>query len=323
MSHSPVRRRRTRLIGLLSVVAVAAAMLVTAPIAEAGKPAPTPAATISITRVWTPDIAVPETLGSAGLSYVVKQRPFNVNFTTSAVLSDNKDTPIVVTARVGNVSLGTVGSGFLKAGEAVGEVARAELETEANDVTLTVAVDARKADVIPGTITIDVLKNSDFYSTSPTSPTLFGIGGGGAPGIPCDPTPTDPNCGDLILPSGVSVNDQGLLVAQGCGVVNCVQSSLQLLFGTTADVDRANPITFIAKCDKSVCAGKGIKSYKLAVSLDASDPDLSNLSPACTDKGVVNEGAEFCTDYVQSTRDGAGDVLLYLLFLRDAKIIFG
>ena len=84
---------------------------------------------------------------------------------------------------------------------------------------------------------------------------------------------------------------------------------------------RGNPFTFVAKCDKSLCAGKGIKSYKLRVSLDAGVAPTT--SPACTRKGVVNAGADFCTDYVQSTRDGAGDVLLHLLFIRDARIIFG
>ena len=95
-----------------------------------------------------------------------------------------------------------------------------------------------------------------------------------------------------------------------------------MLFGVSAiRVTGPHPFTFIAKCDKSLCAGKGIKSYKLKVSLDAGVAPTT--SPACTAKGVVNAGAEFCTDYVQSTRDGAGDVLLYLLFVRDARIIFG
>jgi hypothetical protein len=317
MLHSPVRRRRTRLIGLLSVVAVAAAMLVTAPIAEAGKPAPAPAATISITNVSTPSIQVPTSGGSADLSYVVKNTPFDVTFSSDMALSATKTTTVVLTVTSGP-DQGTVSPTIdVAPGSTGGTFTGVVLPTPANNVTLKVAVDARKTDVTPGTLTVDVLKTSNSYSTPST---LTGIGGGGGPGIPCDPTPEDPNCGDLILPSGSTVNT-GLLLAQGCGEQNCVESYLQLLFGTTTDADRANPFTFIAKCDKSVCTGKGIKSYKLSVSLDANKTPTT--SPACTDKGVVNSGAAFCTDYVQSTRDGAGDVLLYLLFLRDAKIIFG
>jgi hypothetical protein len=318
MSHSPVRRRHNRLIGLLSVVAVAAAMLVTAPIAEAGKPAPTPAATITIDPAGTRTTAVPDSDGIHGASYVVHGEPFDVHFTTGDIpLSTSKTTTVVLTVTSGpdqgTLSLTTEVAPGVKEGTITGAV----LPTPANNVTLKVAVDARKTDVTPGSLTIDVLKNADAY---PTPSTLTGIGGGGGPGTPCDPTPADPNCGDLILPSNSTVST-GLLLAQGCGLANCVQSYLQLLFGTTADADRANPFTFVAKCDKSVCAGKGIKTYKLSVSLDANAPPTT--SPACTNKGVVNANAEFCTDYVQSTRDGAGDVLLYLLFIRDAKIIFG
>jgi hypothetical protein len=319
MSHSPARRRN-RLIGLLAVVAVAATMLVTAPSAEAGKPSkpgqtPTTAATITIDPVRS--TAVPETDGIRGASYVVHGDSFDVGFTTDVPLSTSKTTTVVLTVTSGpdrgTLSLTT----DVAPGVTAGTITGAVLPTPANNVTLKVAVDARKTDVTPGTLTIDVLKTS-LHVATPSN--LTGIGGGGGPGVPCDPTPADPNCGDLILPTGSTVNT-GLLLAQGCGLDNCVESYLQLLFGTSAPASKTNPFTFIAKCDKSVCAGKGIKTYKLSVSLDAGTAPTTSL--ACRDKGVVNAGAEFCTDYVQSTRDGAGDVLLYLLFVRDAKIIFG
>jgi hypothetical protein len=316
-------RRRNRVLGLVAVAALGVVTLAVGPAAEAGKPAPTPAAVIRIDQVSTPTIDVPASAGSADLSYVVKDTPFQVHFTTDGIpLSTSKTTTVVLTVTSGpdqgTVSLTTE----VAPGVTQGTIGAAVLPTAANNVTLKVAVDARKTDVTPGTRTIDVLKTS---LPAPSTSSLTGIGGGGNIGTACDPTPADPICGDLILPSGSSNGvSTSLLLAQGCGATNCLESYLQVLFGvdsTPPDTRRANPFTFIAKCDKSVCAGKGIKSYKLKVSLDAGVDPVT--SPACTAKGVVNSGADFCTDYVQSTRDGAGDVLLYLLFIRDAKIIFG
>jgi hypothetical protein len=324
MSHNrPERaRRRNRVIGLLAAVAVGVLTLAAAPAAVAGKPAPKPAATITIGQVSTPTIYVPESAGSAGLAYVVKGTPFEVHFTTDIPLSTSKTTTVVLTVTSGP-DQGTLSIPYdVPVNATSGTISSAVLPTAANGVTLEVAVDARKTDVTPGTRMVDVLKTS--LSADPSS-TLTGIGGGGNVGTACDPAPEDPICGDLILPSG-STNgvSTSLLLAQGCGATDCLESYLQVLFGvdsTPPDTRRANPFTFIAKCDKSVCTGKGIKSYKLKVSLDAGVPPTT--SPACTVKGVVNADADFCTDYVQSTRDGAGDVLLYLLFIRDARIIFG
>jgi len=319
MSHSrPERaRRRNRVIGLLAAVALGVLTLAAAPAAEAGKPAATPAAVITIDRVSTPGISVPDSAGSAGLAYVVKNTPFDVTFSTDIPLSTSKSTTVVLTV-ISGPDQGAFTIPIVVAPNVTGgTISGAVLPTPANGVTLKVAVDARKTDVTPGTRPIDVLKTS---LSADRSSSLIGIGGGGNAGTACNPTPADPVCGDLVLPSGSTV-DTDLLLGQGCGDTACLASYLQVLFGVSADAARTSPFTFIAKCDKSLCTGKGIKSYKLMVSLNAGvDP---TTSPACTAKGVVNADAEFCTDYVQSTRDGAGDVLLYLLFIRDARIIFG
>jgi hypothetical protein len=248
---------------------------------------------------------------------VVKNLPFDVHFTTNIPLSTSKTTTVVLTVASGP-DQGTVSISYDVAPNVTsGTIGGAVLPTPANGVALKVAVDARKTDVTPGTRSVDVLKTS---LPAPQSSALTGIGGGGGIGTACDPTPADPVCGDLILPPGSTANTP-LLLAQGCGDSVCLSSYLQVLFGVSADASRSNPFTFVAKCDKSLCAGKGIKSYKLKVALTADATPVT--SPACTVKAVVNPGADFCTDYVQSTRDGAGDVLLYLLFVRDARIIFG
>jgi hypothetical protein len=89
--------------------------------------------------------------------------------------------------------------------------------------------------------------------------------------------------------------------------------------------EEQNPITLIAKCDKSMCAGKGIKSYQFGVQLTAVPGSTAadyDVSTACTAKGVIDPGLPYCTDYRQSTRDNAGDVYLYVLFAKDLKGIF-
>jgi hypothetical protein len=323
MSYSwstPVRRRN-RLIGLLAVVAVGVATLLAAPIAEADKPVVTPAAVITIDRVSTPSISVPDSAGSAGLAYVVKNTAFDVHFTTSIPLSTSKSTTVLLTVITNSdTDTDTLSLEYdVPAGQNWGLFTSAVLPTAASGVTLKVAVDARKTDVTPGTRSVDVLKTS---VPAPQTSNLTGIGGGGDIGAACDPIPADPVCGDLVLPTTNTV-DTPLLLGQGCGDTASLASYLQVLFGVSANASKTDPFTFIAKCDKSLCTGKGIKSYKLMVSLDAGD--VPTVSPACTVKGVVNSDpkVDFCTDYVQSTRDGAGDVLLYLLFIRDARIIFG
>jgi hypothetical protein len=325
-------RRRKQLIGLLAAVAMGVVTLAVAPVAEAGKPVPTPAAVIRIDSVFTPSVTVPATDGSTGLSYIVKAVPFTVHFTTDGVaLSATRSTTVVLTASgpdAGPLSLPV----DVPAGDTEGEFTSAVLPTATNNVTLKVAVDARKTDVTPGTLHVDVLKN--FLPLAQGDVTsLTGIGGGGGSDAPCSPTPEDQVCGDIILPdlSGVT---SGLLLSQGsCDGLNALCGStgsfLQALVQLNpSKYNRAHPIVLIAKCDKSLCAGKGIKSYTFGVQLTPTEGGVTagswTTSPACTSKGVIDPDAplDFCTDYRQSTRDNAGDLFLYVLFAKDLKGIF-
>jgi hypothetical protein len=83
---------------------------------------------------------------------------------------------------------------------------------------------------------------------------------------------------------------------------------------------RSAPATLVVKCDKSLCAGGGINSYHLGVVLVPGTPE--QIAPSCPSKGVVGATQSFCVDYVQSTRDNAGDTHLFLLFVEDAKVRF-
>jgi hypothetical protein len=95
----------------------------------------------------------------------------------------------------------------------------------------------------------------------------------------------------------------------------------QVLVAVDDDVyNKDNPIEVVAKCDKALCKGGGINSYNVYVELTPGSG--AQLSPPCTSKGVVSDGQDFCTDYVQSRRDGAGDLYLYVELPIDAKIIW-
>ena len=85
--------------------------------------------------------------------------------------------------------------------------------------------------------------------------------------------------------------------------------------GRASTTQPAPPATFILRCDKARCSGKGVSSYTAKIAL--SNSGAFSDSPACTSKGVLNAGAHFCTDYVSSHRDNAGDLLLEVLFDRD------
>ena len=78
---------------------------------------------------------------------------------------------------------------------------------------------------------------------------------------------------------------------------------------------KASPATLVVKCDKTLCPGGGISSYGLQVSLQGDGPSRLECT-ACSSKGVIRAGEEFCVDYVQSRRDGSGDTFLYLLLAR-------
>ena len=80
---------------------------------------------------------------------------------------------------------------------------------------------------------------------------------------------------------------------------------------------RANPMTLVFECDKTQCPGGAIRSYQLKVEL--THDSAPTTAPECTAKGVIQQGTDFCLDYVQSIRDNAGDTWLYLLLLTDVR----
>lgn len=305
-STLPTRRRLSALI--LGLGALVTATLVGTDLATAAPPGPAP--TITISAVSTPTITVPTTPGS-GAPFVVQDVAFDVAVTTSVPLAANKTTDLVLTVESGP-NTGLVFPGSIAAGATTTTFSGIVLPDPGNGVRIQVAVDERRTDVVPDTETFDVLQDQ---FDAPSSSSLTGFGGGGGVGKECSPTSTDQVCGDVLLndASGVLSN---LLLARGAS-----NSFLQVLVALDpAKYNRTNPLVVVAKCDKSKCGGAGIKKFSVLVQIAPTDPLVK--SPACSAKGVVDAGKDFCTDYVQSTRDNAGDLLMVVLLRVDAKIIF-
>lgn len=302
---------------------LAALLLMASTVASASLASALPAATatqITITDIYTSSIDVPNTPG-AGDPYIVRNVAFTVDFILDAPLSTNKSTTLALTVLTGP-DAGNVTVRYDVPAEATsGSVTGVVLPSAYNGVTLQLADTTRRSEVAPDTATIDVLKTS---STAPANSKLTGWGGGGGVGVSCRPTTADPVCGDLLLPESNGVLSPQLLSQGACNTLDgrcgANGSFLQALVETDPGVyNKQNPIEIVAKCDKTLCQGKGVGSYQVAVQL-VSGAGLVT-SPPCTQKGVITSG-EFCTDYISSKRDIAGDLLLVVLVPYDAKIIF-
>ena len=319
MTHrliDPVRRHRDRIVaGLVVLLAGAAALVVVPPMASA---APPPTVVITAGRTSMTGVDVPA--DSAKYSpFVFKDAAFHVHFTAAPAFSTStKLTLSVDSGPSKGLVLGTLTVG---AGVAEGDIdAPGGLPAAANNVALKISANGKG--VTPGTTTVDVVST---HVT--TTGGLTGIGAGGDVGVPCAPTsaPGNQTCGDLVIPDGVSAP---AVLTQGLCTADCKFNGGSVLqwLATLPGVDNTNPITFIAKCDKSLCSGKGVSSYSVKVQTRLTDGNGNPIPPTtsspCAAKGVVDAGKDFCTDYVQSKRDGAGDVLLYVLFAADAKIIW-
>jgi hypothetical protein len=187
-------------------------------------------------------------------------------------------------------------------------------------VTVSVARTTGKISLVtPGTTApFDVLKTVEVFP--PTDPSLsvgLGVGNSG-----CTQATTEPECGVLILPNGFASQEGALSLGACTPDLGCTAGSqvVQFIAKLGPAYSTTNPATLIIRCSKELCHGKGVSSYPLKVSFSASGR-LNLVSAPCTTKGVAldADGNTFCTDYVQSHRDNAGDLLLYLLFVHDMR----
>ena len=157
---------------------------------------------------------------------------------------------------------------------------------------------------------------------------------------PCFPGPGTV-CGDLLPPAGTSFGANGHLSQGECATTDtkCIDTYVQAIvtLPVTPPGTATDPATLVMKCDKDACGVGAIKNKTLQVTLSPEHPDANDPlakdyeAPPCSAKGVVDYdpladlgvgNLPFCVDYVQSTRDNAGNTVLYLLFVEDAKVRF-
>lgn len=155
-------------------------------------------------------------------------------------------------------------------------------------------------------------------------------GTAGADGNGCAVVDKDhPVCGVVSLPAGAT-GSVGLslgacpvgetcsgnaLVTQLIGNLNSTQLDQNgqpiPLYSSTA------PATMTIICDKSICGQGGVTKFTALWSQSATG--ALQESPACPAKGTIDQNQTYCTDYVSSTRDNAGDLHLVVLFLQDVR----
>jgi hypothetical protein len=136
-------------------------------------------------------------------------------------------------------------------------------------------------------------------------------------------TETNPYCATVILPKGAGPGGTSdIVLATGlCDATvytGCATNSYVVeLLADLSQYTGAAPATVILDCDKKFCGHGAIKANvpQFAVGGNANLVDL----PACTAKGVAPVNGA-CVDYVQSTRDNAGDTHLWILFAVDSRM---
>lgn len=305
------------------------------PAPSQGAPAPT-ATQIRVTDVRSPDISVPVAEGTPAIFAAVGS-----DLTVDVVLEDaagvqlpasyNKDTVLTIAVRDGATATSLASdhttSVVLPAGASQISFTGVRFTAAANGVTLQVSgPPARNRNDVP--LVAGVSGTMDVQSavvTAPGTNKLTSIGPADTSGVGCAASPEQKVCADLLLPNGSAGGQllslgacDGSGTATDCPTDRSVVQALANLAGK--GYDRTHPATLVMKCDKASCGGGSLQALQLNVSLSATGALAP--APACPAKGAVGSDQEYCVDYVQSTRDNAGDSILYLLFIRDARATF-
>jgi hypothetical protein len=318
-SSSWIRRTRAGLVTACAVLLTATGALALVP-AQAG-PLPTPTAISASVATDNAGVggAVPSVLAEAGgaIQLTVTLQPAGSAF--------KSDTPLTLTP---SLTSGANPTGSFSPASLV-------MPADTNSATFTISYSAADngvlatvgvakgkgppTDVAPGTsASFDVLKElTRFAGNDPRLANGLGIGDNN-----CSQASTEPACGTLILSHGTVGSDGALGLGKCTPDLGC-RSGSQIV-EAVADLGTLytpqDPAILIYRCDKKLCSGKGISTYKLKVTFEATGP-LNLTAQPCVSKGVALDasGNDFCVDYVQSHRDNSGDALLYLLFTHDMR----
>ncbi|MGH3348935.1 MAG: hypothetical protein ACRDO4_18300, partial [Nocardioides sp.] len=236
----------------------------------------------------------------------------------------SQDTPLRISTNTGSGNAPSPAMGTAPGGS-TSVTLTTSLPKPANQVQVTVSAPTLKGSkaVTPGISSpdqwFDVLAELRYEASTAGTPFAAGIGGDSN----CtSATRENPVCGTLLLPSGAQ-SSQVLLSRGLCDAVyaDCGSargSVIQFLGNLDGLYTQTSPATMLVRCDKSLCGRGAIARNGLSYSL------LGNAAlapaPTCPGKNRIGDGQEVCVDYVQSSRDNAGDTHLFLLLTSDARI---
>lgn len=316
-----VPSRPGRLVRPLIAVAALVAALIGPPLAANAAPPVKPPVPTSVTveamtdpavaaqLAGVPPQALPQVLAAIGTPFQLRLSLWN----GSAPASFTTSTPVTLAATGGTGALGTT-TATIPAGATTITIPGETYSAATAALSITATVGAKKAALtatappFPVELKLSVLAGSSLKN-----------GPVGADGAAC--TTVDaahPMCGILSLPNGAAGN-----VAVSLGLCPtgqpCAKGGLVTQF--IADMGglytRSAPAQMTIVCDKTLCGKGGVNKFTAVWSQTAAGA-LTTV-PACPSKGTIGAAQSFCADYVSSTRDNAGDLLLVVLFLDDVR----
>lgn len=322
---------------LIGVVLAAVVALVVPAVAIAAPPAgkgPAPSSPVASVAFSFNSVDLPDTPGTEGLAYVVASEPFSVRtaFLDAAgqpvAFSENSSTRVWL--EYGGARIGSAVD--VAGGAETASFTGLTISTPVSGVRLTLVADTKPRTSSYASDAFDVLIDDEGIEPGLRT----SIGGDGGTDTECNATAAARICADLVPPAG-GFAEAGRLARGLCARDDdCRVEYVQALVPFVgADGVGGSPATLIMKCDKAECGGGAIRKQQLNVTLSPNpDSDFAGTftAPACPAKGTVgfdpsnlpitDSNLPFCVDYVQSTRDNAGDTFLYLLFVVDAKVRF-
>ncbi len=305
---------RSRLVGW--VIGALAVVGLTASPAVAAKPEPTPPAVVTVS-VSTPAVglggAVPAVLAKAG-------DPIALVLTTSAVFSSNVTFTLGVSVADGSPDGVLSPNQITLPANALSVGATVTYSAVENGITITPSVGGKGKPISftpTSSAPFDSLRTLQLANKGTI---LFGAD-------TCTTTTPETNCGIAMLPLSFASDRAALstgATADQCAGSPCKAGSTVVQFiaalsGYTAQA----PATLVVRCDKTQCGNGGVNKFKVYYTYSASGP-LDTVAPACLLKGQANVDPATgepvaCVDYVNSTRDNAGDTLLNFNFTHDVR----
>ena len=319
------RAHRRRYLGLLSAGAALSALALSPVLTGTAHAGSLPAPAFASVSEATGDV-VTSPVGGPAKPTVITQVGATVDVTvslwTSAAMTTpaafNKDTDFTLTS--GGVSV----TRTFPANVTAKAFSTGAFGTPVNQTTVSASFPSLKGkSAIPAASSPTVFDVLTFVAADTADAGYSrNVGKGGAT---CgEVTGQEPFCATVLLPNGAG----NIVVGTGtCGDVSytgCLtkQNSfvIELLADLTGRYSATSPATLILSCDKIYCGNGAIKNNVPSLTSLGNGP-LADV-PACAAKGVgpaPDSLVDACVDYVQSTRDNAGDTHLYVLFTRDLR----